>query len=302
MFRSLLFSALTATLLTGGSAFAQDEDARSPFGVLWQYRLPSTIDGGGEVESQTVHGKVGVPLVRGDGRLVAVSAAYGVTDYSFSGGGEFRDFSNGAPWGSIHQARLGLPVKWDQGEWSIFAAPGVRFSGERGADFGDSLSYGGIFGSWKEFSPKLSLGPGFGVQTQIEDDPSFFPVIFIDWKLSDRISLTTGPSAGATLGPGLSLKYQICDHARFTIGARYEKRRFRLDNSSDAAPSGVGEDRTIPVFGALTFDAGDHWQMSVLGGVTFGSTLRLEDGSGKTLIERDSDPAPFFGVNAAFKF
>ena len=77
---------------------------------------------------------------------------------------------------------------------------------------------------------------------------------------------------------------------------------FRLDEDERAAPGGVGEDRSIPVYGAITYQASDHWRLSLLGGVGFGNELTLDDAGGSEIIQRDYDPSAFLGVNVSWTF
>ncbi len=265
-------------------------DERSPFTATAVHRFSTDLDSGGEVSSQTYYARVGAPLLREADRFAALSLGYGLDAYDF-GGSAF------AGWGDVQRIQLSAPVSFDLGaDWSVFALPSVRSAREDGADFDDSLTGGAILGASYRFGDRLSLGPGVGYQSQLEDDASVFPVVLIDWQLTDALSLSTGPTVGATLGPGLALDCALSDRVSLSLGARYEKLRFRLDDG------GVGEDRTIPIFTSMTVSAGDHWRLSVLGGVSLGTELSREDGRGMTLGATDADPAPFIGVHAGFRF
>lgn len=279
--------ALFATVVV---AVAQT-DSKSPFTATAFHRFSTDLDAGGDVSSQTYYARAGAPLVRGDDRFLALSLGYGIDVYDFGGG------VLGSPWGDVHRVQLSAPMSFDLANgWSLFGLPSVRSTRELDADFGDSITGGAILGGSRRINERLTLGPGVGFQSQLEDDVSVFPALLIDYRVSDALSLTTGPTIGATLGPGLSLNYTVSDTVSLSLGARYEKLRFRLDDG------GVGEDRTIPLFGAVTFSAGDHWRMSLLGGVDFGRELSHEDGGGRTLAESDADPAPFVGLHAGFRF
>ena len=120
-------------------------------------------------------------------------------------------------------------------------------------------------------------------------------VIAFNWKLTEALSLTTGPSVGATPGPGLALNWDISDKTRFFLGARYEKLRFRLDKNNSASPGGVGEDRGIPVFVGLSFQAAKHLRLSLVGGVDFGNELRLEDGGATRSLKATTTLLPSQG-------
>jgi hypothetical protein len=69
---------------------------------------------------------------------------------------------------------------------------------ERGVNLRDGISPAIIDGASYPFSDRLTLGPGVGIVGQPEDDTSYFPVVLIKWKMTDRLSLETGDGwAGA---------------------------------------------------------------------------------------------------------
>ena len=286
-----------------GVAMAQKSSNASPLTLGYMHDFKTDVDGGGEVSSDFFYIRGGVPLYRGEGRIIALSAGYNFNSYDFKGGRP-DSFAGIDPWSDVNTYRLGLPIKWDIGEsdWTFFGIPTIRSTGEGGADFGDTITGGVITGFSYKFGERLTLGPGIGYIGQLEDDASIFPVIFVDWRFADGWSLSTGPAVGSSLGPGLALNWDATDRLRLSIGARYEKLRFRLGEDSRAAPGGIGEDRSIPVFGAITYQASDHWRLSLLGGVGFGNELKLEDGGGSEIIQRDYDPSPFLGVNVSWTF
>lgn len=295
-----LFLTLSVSLFAG-SLLAQTP-ARAPFQTGYIYDFETSVDDGGDVSSHFFHVRGGVPFYREEGRFIGLSGAYYLNAYTFSGGGA-GSFAALDPWDKVHTFRVGLPVRWKlNANWDFFLNPSIRFVGESGADVSDAISGGGITGLTYRFGDNLLLGPGVGYITQIEDDASIFPVIFVDWKFAENFNLSTGPAVGATLGPGLSINWQMTDQLIFSIGARYEKLRFRLDENARAAAGGVGEDRGVPVFGAISYEANDNWRFSVLGGVSFGNRLTLDDSGGERVADSDYGSAPFVGVNAGFSF
>jgi hypothetical protein len=301
-FRRALQAILLSTCLIVGATTALQAQERAPIQAGYLYDFKADIDDGGDVSSQFFYAQGGIPLVMEEELFISLGASYYLNSYDFSGGpaGSFAALD---PWHNVRTIGLGGFVKWKfADDWELFGIPSVRSTGESGANFGDTIGGGALIGVSYKFGDRLTLGPGIGYMTQIEDDASIFPIILVDWKITDSLSLTTGPTAGATLGPGLALNWQLNDALTFSFGARYEKLRFRLDEANRAAPGGVGEDRSIPVFGALIWQATDLLQASFIGGVGFGSSLRLEDTNGRGLIKTDYDPAPFVGVNLGITF
>jgi hypothetical protein len=61
-----------------------------------------------------------------------------------------------SPWKSIHSPALGINLTHRiTPEWQASMVPTIEYSGESGAKFSDSLTYGAIFSASKRFSPDL---------------------------------------------------------------------------------------------------------------------------------------------------
>jgi hypothetical protein len=195
-----------------------------------------------------------------------------------------------------------MPVRWGfDEEWTIFAIPTLRFVAESGAELEDSMQGGGFAGISYRFGDRLTIGPGIGVMSEIEDSATVFPVLIIKWKITDRLSLETGRGLGATLGPGLVLGWKASDNWTLSIGGRYEKLRFRLDDE-EIAPNGIGQDRAFPLFVGVGYSFSQRARVSLLGGADLGGELRLEDEKGGLIAEEDYEPAGFAGLAFSFKF
>lgn len=224
---------------------------------------------------------------------VSLSLGYSYDGYSFSGEAPTAGFS---PWGDVNTLSLGLPMRWGMGEqWSAFLVPTIRATGEQGSSLSDSVTGGGFTGAAYRFSDKLIIGPGIGVISQIEESATVFPILIIDWKITDTLSLETGSGLGATLGPGLVLNYQVTPSWRLSLGGRYEKLRFRLDEDGPV-PDGIGEDRSFPLFIGCTYNFSRQNSISLIGGIETGGDLRLEDKDGNLIKEESYDTGGFLGL------
>ncbi len=295
---------LVFMLAFSGAVQAQNpESGRSmPYGKLgWStflrggylHQFETDIDGGGEFSVDRFFVQGGVtysPQIR---RSISLALGYGYDGYDFSGSGRFGAFQ---PWSHINSYRISTPVRWGFGEkWTLFFIPTLRFTAESGADLDDAAQGGGFAGFSYQFNDRLTLGPGIGALTQIEDSASVFPVILIDWKITDRLSLKTGRGTGATLGPGLVLDWRASEKWSLSLGGRYERLRFRLDDRG-LEPKGVGEDRAFPIFGGINYSYSRRFQMSLVGGVEVGGKLSLNDRDGNEIVKESHDPAPFIGL------
>ncbi|MFZ9011347.1 MAG: hypothetical protein ACO20W_05575 [Anaerohalosphaeraceae bacterium] len=227
------------------------------------------------------------------------SFGYNYTDYSFSGSEGIAALK---PWDDIHSIGFTVPIRMGlNDDWTMYAFPTIRSVTEDGADFGDGISGGALLGASRKINENLTMGPGLGVLSQIEDDPFVFPIFLIDWKISDTLSFGTGRGESATAGPGLFLYWRPAEQWLFNFGGRYEKLRFRLDDKG-VAPDGVGEDRAFPLVAGATYYFNRQTSLTLTGGVLLGGQLKLEDDKGHKIIEEDYDPTPFIGINLRSKF
>ncbi|MFC1580927.1 hypothetical protein ACFL4N_08450 [Thermodesulfobacteriota bacterium] len=229
----------------------------------------------------------------------SLSLTYGFDGYDFEGN---RGFAGLRPWKDINTYQLSTPVLWGwDDKWTLFAMPSVRFSGESGVNLGDGTQGALFAGASYRFSDRLTIGPGIGIVTQIEDNATIFPVLIINWKITDTLSLGTGSGAGATLGPGVFLNWKAARQWRFSVGGRFEKLRFRL-NDNGIAPKGVGEDRSFPLLAGMTYYFTPLMHASLMVGVDLGGKLELADENGNQIVREDYDTAGFAGIMLRFRF
>ena len=232
-------------------------------------------------------------------RSVSLALGYGFDGFRFSGDSGLAGLR---PWATVHTFSVSLPVRWGFAErWTLFAIPTVRAAAEDGARVKDAFLGGGIGGFTYRFGDRLTLGPGIGVMTEIEDAPSVFPVLLVDWKITEKLSLSTGRGAGASLGPGLLLSYTANRKWSFSLAGRYERLRFRLDGDGPS-PGGVGEDRSFPLYASVTYSFFPMGRVSLLAGVGLAGEQRMEDARGNRVARGSYDPAPFVGLSFSVRF
>jgi hypothetical protein len=125
--------------------------------------------------------------------------------------------AGGAPWENVRDARISAPLLWRPNrDWSLFAIPTVRWNAETGASLGDGVNGGLLAAASYRVNDRLSIGPGFGFFSEIEDDAHWFPVLAIDWRLTETLSVTTGRGFAASRGPGLSMNWE--PNNRWAVG------------------------------------------------------------------------------------
>ena len=154
--------------------------------------------------------------------------------------------------------------------------------------------------SWK-LSNTLTLGPGFGWFSEVGGGSTAFPIIVIDWKITDRISLTTGSGLAASQGPGLTLNYQLAEKSTLGLTGRFEQTRFALDSEAGDAAQ-IGEDQSAPLLLTLEYSPWPMTSISVLAGAEFAGQLTLEDASGDSIANSEFDTAPVIGLTFSSRF
>jgi hypothetical protein len=307
--RSAMLGALVACALIGTHTSAHTAEQKSgqpgappdgwstsvDGGVVYQF--DTDLDEGGNYNATRAAFRVTSRYQWESGTSLGLSLEYGYDGYDFSGD---RGFAGLDPWSDIHRFTVAAPMRWSMGQnWSGFFNPGIRSTGESGASFSDTITGGAGIGAAYRFSDRLTIGPGIGVISQIEDSATVFPIIIINWKMTERLSLETGGGLGATLGPGLSLHYQATDAWRLTLGGRYESLRFRLDEDG-AVAGGVGRDKSYPLFIGAGYEKGPL-AFDVVGGFEFGGELRLEDSDGNKITEDSYNSGGFLGLTFSYR-
>lgn len=231
-------------------------------------------------------------------RSISLSLGYGHNAYNFS------DYKNSqkAPWQNIHSLRLSTPLRWVKGrEWTIIVVPTVRFKAESTSDWDNAVTGGGVAGFAYQFNDRLAIGPGIGMLSQLEDSATVFPILIIMWKITERLSLSTGKGPATAEGPGLIVNWKLTDQWGIYLGGRYEKERFRL-TSEGPVPRGIGEDTSFPLFVGVNYFFTKTIRVNIVGGVKIGGELRQEDRQGQLVDEKDYGSTPFLGVSFTGRF
>lgn len=178
--------------------------------------------------------------------------------------------------------------------WSVFGGFGPEFSGEHGAEVGDSVTFGGYGGGRYAFSEKFALSFGLQARTRIEEDARVLPLLGIEWQITEQVRLTTE-------GPGVRLTVRIDDTWSFNFGGTWESRDFRLDDDS-SNPEGILRDSRGLVVCGVDFSP-RHWvTLSAYGGAVVWQEFRFDDRDGNELLEDNADPTVFAGFSATFRF
>lgn len=293
-----LFAASSSVILfTSAGAEAQQRS-----GWAWQidglavYQGNAGLSGGGEFSAERAFLRTGALYRFDSGASAGLFLSYGQFSYDFS-------LAGNQPWDRISDVRITAPVQFSVGESaSVFISPQVRWDYEDGASSSDGRTYGVFAGIVWQVNPNLRIGPAFGAFSELgTSDTEVFPALLVDWDIAPRWNLSTGTGLGATQGPGVILSYQHTDAVSFSLGARSERVRFRLDNTG-LAPGGVGEDQSIPVALSVDYAPNPGVRISAFVGAEFNGRLTLDSATGAQISRQDYDTAPIVGFAARIRF
>jgi len=259
------------------------------------YNFNTGVDGGGSFSVNRYYAEAGISRMWDFNKMISFSAGVGQDDYRFSDPGS-------GPWNNIENRRIGVFARWAlENNWAFFGASSIRSYGETGVAIDDSLTAAVFGGASYTFNDRLKIGPGLGVVGQLEDNPSVFPVVIVNWGITDKLRLETGGGLAASGGPGLSLNYAISSKWEAGLTTRYEKKRFRLD-SDGPAPDGVGEDKNIPVYGSISYRIYPQGMIGAIIGFGFDGSFAVESKNGGVLYKKSYDNFNVLGLVASFRF
>lgn len=294
-----LFALSSATVFAQGTRQIQDQWIWSAAGGAVNQFSADLSDGSGDLSVTRGFLSAGVGYAWSRDTSASVSLGIGTTDYDFSSG---TLIDGRKPWGRIREYRLSVPVRFSPTEkMSVIVIPSIRTHAESGASLRDGRTEGMLGGfSWK-FSDTLSIGPGFGWFSDVGDESNVFPILLVDWKITESLNLSTGRGLAASQGPGLSLNYELDQKWMLGLTARYEKTRFSLKKQQDRS-AGVGEDSSMPLYLVASYSPWPMTSMTALAGVDIGGTLSLEDGNGQRIAKTDIDTAMVLGFSFQSRF
>ena len=230
---------------------------------------------------------------------IGISVGGGQTNYDFN---DKTDFGGGAPWNKIDDTRVTLNGRFGFGETgSIFIIPTLRFNGEKDASSSDSRTWGVFAAATWKVKENLTIGPGIGIFSRLEDGTKVFPVLAIDWDINDRWNLSTGRGLASSQGPGLNLSYKLNEDWSLGVAGRYENSEFRLDDEGPDA-GGIGRDQAIPLVFTANLTPTKKLNVSMFMGLQFSGKLKIKDSDGDLIEESKYDPALLAGVTVELRF
>lgn len=305
MFRNILLLLASITLVPLMAVAADSEEPESgqiigglDAGLAHQFSTDlSDVDGAFSLNRYFIQPSVGYAW--DERHRVSLSFGFGESDYDFSSGATVEGLE---PWGRIRDYHLSVPMRFSPTQRTdVYLRPSIRSYAEKGASTNDGTTEGLIAGiSWVA-SETLIIGPGIGWYTKLGGGSRAFPILIIDWAITDRLSLTTGQGLAASQGPGLALNYRLNEKWQLGLIGRIERTRFVL-NDDGPATAGYGKDTNLPLLFSVDHEPWPRMSVSAFFGVAFDGQLRLEDEDSRVIAREDYDVAPMIGLAFRSRF
>ncbi len=263
-------------------------------GWVWQLRTDLTDTQAGRFSHDRGHvlARARVPL-RDDLELL-LSGRYQRDNFSFE--------NLVSPWSNINTTHIDAGLQWQvTRQWQVFGGGQARWAAEEGASLGDGFEGGGMIGAAYAFSRDFVLGGGVGVRSRIEDSLLIYPVIVLDWQISDRLKLSTNLTTGWANQSGAELVYSLDDQIDIGIAAVFDYQRFRLGDDAPT-PGGVGTTEALPVTAFIDLDICPNGSLRAFAGATVYGRLKSTTSTGADVWASDHDPTPVLGLQGTIRF
>lgn len=291
----LLGLAPAASRAEDGSPDGYDLVRPSPvrISVIPSYQGKANLDDGGDFNVTRVRMLLNMNLKMADRTLWGLGASHDYEDYDFTGG---TGFAGGKPWDQVQRTALSGRVAYFADSGFVFlVAPSVMMARETGGGRENALSAGGTLSAARRIRPGFALGVGVGAFSLLERGVAF-PFLFIDWKINDRLRLSNATPPGPTGPGGLELSCDLDGRWQAAVGVSSRRTRFRLDKEG-VAPDGIGEDRSVPVWGRISWRPGRHLALGLHAGASLNGKLTVEDHGGSQVDSERYGAAPFASLS-----
>ena len=288
---------LATLLFTTVTAFAYSYDATLDFHLAKQFE--STIDNGGKVGVTRYGAELRLDYAMTNDDDLQLRFQFQRDDWDFSG---TTGIGGDNPWDLV--TTIDLALQWTHQLYEktqIFGGPIMKWSSDSGADQSESDVFGGMVGLTHVYSDTLVLGGGIGIIESLEDDARLFPIIVLDWKLSENLKLKSDLATRYGSRTGVELVWTPRDDWSLGAGLSYDYSRFRLDNVG-IARKGVGEATSLPLTLRASYHPSQNVDITIFGGFVLSGELSIYDSTGLTLETESYDSAGMIGLLARIRF
>lgn len=225
---------------------------------------------------------------------IGLNLDYSLTSFDFSGDSGFGALD---PWSEINRVSAGIVLNHRLNrQITLTAVPIVRFTGETGADFSDSLTYTAVTGVSYAVTRDLVIGTGIIATTRLGKSILAFPGAMINWRVAENTTVSTLITGVRTeLGPNLKVIHEFTERLKAAVNISYEFHRFRLDDSG-GIPGGIGDLKIVPVWASVGYRFNENITLEIYSGTGSFGRMKAEQSSGERIIRDKFDQTFFIGT------
>lgn len=267
-------------------------------GVVPSYQFRSDINGGGDLSVFRLFLRADWDRRSGGPLDYGLGMNYAHYNYSFSG---MTDFGGKKPWDTVNNFGIGGRIAYGiDPKWRVFINPSIEYAGAPGAPFDSSLIWGAVLGTTHKVNSNLTIGAGVGLFSRMHEF-SVFPMLLVNWRITENLRLTNPMRGGATGPAGLELSYALPDGWKIGTGAAYRSYRFRLEDKG-FAPKGIASDRVVPVWARISKRVSPDFSIDLTAGAMLAGEIKVEGENGTGTATRNYNAAPFASLSLTGRF
>ncbi len=290
---------LAACAMAGLSQGAAAQEAAPPE-PGWYYKIEgqadhefdTDINSGGSFDVTRSQLGASATYLKSQRDTIGVAMRVARWDYGFDGTTGFGGLD---PWDTVNEMSLGVPYRWGPTEnVDVLVVAAVQSRWESGADMSDGLTGNMLAAVSYRVTDNFSIGPGFGINTRLDDSAQIFPYLLFDWRITDELTLASRGATRAVDGPQVTLSWQASPKLSLALGAGYEDLRFRMDDSGPA-PDGVAEESGWPIYASVSWGGRGGLQVFGFAGYKVSGALQFQDRDGVSFATAHYEPTPFMG-------
>lgn len=264
-----------------------------------QWSSPADLDdASGDVEVARLRAGGGLAFRLDDSTDLILRGTAEFSFYDFSGAAGLIPGAPGVsePFDDLYEVSFSPMIRSipDEG-WQWFVGGSITSSGEPDADFGDTITGGGLAGASYSVIENLRLGAGVAITTRLEGGVWVFPIPLIQWDITRDLSLRT-------VERGLSLEYWLTNSWNIALQAGFERREYRLADDNSAVPGGSVTDRRIPVALAITYTPSPKIVIAGRVGSEVWGDLEFHDRGGSKVTDTDLGSTFLVGLDIRVAF
>lgn len=294
--KKVMLSAAAALLVT---TLAHAGDVAWNYSITPVYAPNTDLDAGGQVKTTWLMGALSATTAIDANQRLGLSLSASQQQWRFDAP---KAWGGKTPWQDLNRAQLSLPYSYATASgWIYSLSPGVEYSGEDGADRGESINYGVTTFVANQVSPSLMLGLGLGAWQGAKEN-KVFPFLIVNWKVNDTLTLQNPYVAGPVGPAGLELVWQAAPKWELSAGGAMRSYDTRLAKDNPIVANGSLEINTVPVFISANYALTSDTSLKLYAGAALNSEFVMNNQQGHELAKENASTMPFLGLTLSGRF